>query len=119
MALNRWLKRLYRAIQPGVVRGRKGCLDTRGQRTHVIILDGTMSTLKPGCESNAGLTYKLLMEAGDPTLSLYYEAGLQWQDWRSTRDVISGRGINRQLRRAYGHLAQRYRPGDRIVLLGY
>ncbi len=31
----------------------------RGQTIHVIILDGTMSSLDPGCETNAGLTYKL------------------------------------------------------------
>jgi uncharacterized protein (DUF2235 family) len=30
-----------------------------------------------------------------------------------------GRGINRQIRRAYGYLASRYHPGDRIYLLGY
>ena len=33
-----------------------------------------MSTLEPGDETNAGLTYKLLCEAR-PALSLYYEAG--------------------------------------------
>jgi uncharacterized protein (DUF2235 family) len=30
-----------------------------------------------------------------------------------------GRGINRQIRRAYGYLASRYRPGDKIFLFGY
>ncbi|MEL7281804.1 MAG: DUF2235 domain-containing protein [Pseudomonadota bacterium] len=119
MALRSLLKRLYRTINPGQARGRKGFAATRGQRTHVIILDGTMSTLSPGCESNAGLTYRLLEEAADPRVSIYYEAGLQWQDWRSTRDVIAGRGINRQIRRAYGYLASRYHPGDRIILMGY
>nr|WP_259400516.1 DUF2235 domain-containing protein [Roseovarius sp. SCSIO 43702] len=87
--------------------------------THVIILDGTMSTLAPGDESNAGLSYKLLDDVGDLWLSVYYEAGLQWRDWRSTRDVITGGGINRQIRRAYGHLASRYRPGDRVFLFGF
>ncbi|MEC3863190.1 DUF2235 domain-containing protein [Mesobacterium sp. TK19101] len=89
----------------------------RGQRDHVIILDGTMSSLKPGEETNAGLTYRLLQEV--PGLSLFYEAGVQWDSWRSTPDVIMGRGINRQIRRAYGFLASRYRPGDRIFLMGY
>ena len=91
----------------------------RGQVTHVIILDGTMSSLSPGCESNAGLSYKLLSGLGRAELSLYYEAGLQWQDWRTTPDVMMGRGINRQIRRAYGYLASRYKAGDRIFLLGY
>lgn len=92
-------------------------LARRGPSDHVIILDGTMSSLKPGNETNAGLTYRLLKEAKVP--SLYYEAGVQWLNWRATPDVMMGRGINRQIRRAYGYLASRYRPGDRIFLLGY
>ncbi|WP_102224417.1 DUF2235 domain-containing protein [Acidimangrovimonas sediminis] len=87
---------------------------------HVVILDGTLSTLDAGMETNAGLAYKLLSElTPSPRLSLYYEAGIQWQSWRQSADVISGRGINRQIRRAYGFLASRYRPGDRIFLFGY
>jgi uncharacterized protein (DUF2235 family) len=86
----------------------------------VIILDGTMSTLEPGWETNAGLTYKLLLEEGrSARLSLYYEAGVQWRSWRHTMDIITGAGINRQIRRTYGFLASRYRPGDRIFLFGY
>lgn len=90
----------------------------RGPQTHVIILDGTLSTLEPGYETNAGMTYRLCREMG-ARASLFYEAGVQWRDWRSTPDVIMGRGINRQIRRAYGYLASRYRPGDRIFLIGY
>ncbi|WP_417208092.1 DUF2235 domain-containing protein [Antarctobacter sp.] len=89
----------------------------RGPVDHVIILDGTMSSLKPGSETNAGLTYLLLKEKGHA--SLFYEAGVQWTDWATTPDVALGRGINRQIRRAYGYLASRYRPGDRIFLMGY
>ncbi len=33
--------------------------------------------------------------------------------------MIEGRGINRQIRRAYGWLASHYRPGDQIFLIGY
>jgi len=92
----------------------------RGRVDHVIILDGTMSTLTDGRETNAGLFYKLLCEIAPAShLSLFYEAGVQWQEWRSFRDVITGRGINRQIRRAYGFLASRYHPGDRIFLIGY
>ncbi len=93
---------------------------TRGPAIHVIILDGTMSSLEPGQETNAGLTFKLLKEAGRrANLTLYYEAGIQWRDWKSTLDVMMGRGINRQIERAYGVLASRYRPGDQIILVGY
>ena len=90
----------------------------RGARTHVIVLDGTMSSLEPGRETNAGITYKLLREMNGQ-LSVFYEAGIQWQDWKTTTHVMMGRGINRQIRRAYGFLASRYRPGDRIFLFGY
>ena len=90
----------------------------RGTVTHLIILDGTMSSLEPGTETNAGLTYKLAAEMGSK-ISIYYEPGLQWIDWRSARDVLMGRGINRQIKRAYGYLASRYHPGDQIYLMGY
>lgn len=92
----------------------------RGAVDHVVILDGTMSTLVPGQETNAGLTYRLLRElTPSARLSVYYEAGIQWRSWREAKDVLEGRGINRQIRRAYGFLASRYHPGDRIFLFGY
>ncbi|SFA85284.1 Uncharacterized alpha/beta hydrolase domain [Poseidonocella pacifica] len=90
----------------------------RGPVDHVIILDGTMSSLEEGHETNAGQAYRLLSSVG-LSVSVYYEPGVQWQDWRGTPDVLMGRGINRQIRRAYGYLASRYRPGDRIFLIGY
>ncbi len=90
----------------------------RGPQTHVIILDGTMSTLEPGFETHAGALYKLCREMG-AGVSVFYEAGVQWPNWRRTPDVMMGRGINRQIRRAYGYLASRYRPGDTIYLFGY
>jgi len=99
------------APEPGRVRGRVD---------HVIILDGTMSSLEPGQESNAGLTYRLLAEGGPKVhRTLYYQPGLQWQGWRRGMDIVQGRGINRLIMRAYGHLASHYRDGDRIFLLGY
>lgn len=115
----KWTKALYGLLRPGKRQGQSRHARSRGPVTHVLILDGTMSSLTEGCESNAGLTYKLLSEVSGPALSVYYEAGLQWEDWRKTLDVLMGRGINRQIRRAYGYLASRYRPGDRIVLMGY
>jgi uncharacterized protein (DUF2235 family) len=90
----------------------------RGPRSHVIILDGTMSTLEPGYETHAGAAFRLCCEMG-AEVSVFYEAGVQWRSWRRTVDVLMGRGINRQIRRAYGYLASRYRPGDRIFLIGY
>ncbi|MFL2785608.1 MAG: DUF2235 domain-containing protein [Paracoccaceae bacterium] len=91
---------------------------SRGQKTHVIILDGTLSSFEPGYESNAGLLAKLLDELG-PSINVYYRPGLQWHSWRSIRNVLFGGGLDQQIRDTYGALATRYRPEDRIFLFGY
>lgn len=97
-----------------------GGLRHRGPATHVIILDGTRSSLEFGCETNAGITFKLLTEASqNANMTVYYEAGIQWRDWAGTWDVMTGKGINRQIKRAYGVLSSRYRDGDKIILVGY
>ena len=93
---------------------------TRDPINHVILLDGTMSSLDEGEETSVGLIYKdLASVAADGNLRLFYEGGAQWHDWSATLTIIEGRGINRQIRRAYGWLASRYRTGDRIFLIGY
>lgn len=92
----------------------------RGFVDHVIILDGTFSTLEMGMETNAGITFQLLKEKGVAgRRTVYYEPGLQWEGWRHVAAVAQGRGISPQIRRAYGFLASHYRPGDRIFLFGY
>jgi uncharacterized protein (DUF2235 family) len=106
-----WIGRPLRSVHSGETK-------SRGRRTHVIILDGTMSSLEPGYETHAGATYRLCAEMG-ADVSVFYEAGVQWRSWRGTTNVLIGKGINRQIRRAYGYLASRYRPGDRIFLIGY
>jgi len=87
---------------------------------HVVIIDGTLSSLGDGLESNAGLTYKLMQEmAPRAKISVTYERGIQWCNFASLVDVIAGRGLTRQIRRVYGSVAARYRPGDRIFLFGF
>ena len=118
MRLNRLLRRLLRLEARAEAHSPEP--KRRGRVDHVIVLDGTMSSLDRGNETNAGITYRLLEERGRIAgMSLYYEAGIQWEDWRRAPDVILGRGINRQIRRAYGFLASRYREGDRIFLFGF
>lgn len=118
--LNR-LRSLFRRTPPAIAQGGEGADHVhRGAVDHIIILDGTLSSLEQGYESNAGLAFKLLAESGKHlTRKLYYEEGVQWVDWAQIADVAQGRGINRQIRRAYGVLASHYHPGDRIFLLGY
>lgn len=114
--LREWLLRLFGREH----RAEEGPPRSRGRATHVIILDGTMSSLDEGRETNAGLTFKLLREVGHgANLTVHYEAGIQWRDWSGTYGLLTGRGINRQIERAYGVLASRYHPGDKIVLIGY
>ena len=118
MALSRLSKRLFGWLWRAERHAQSPEIFTRGPRIHVIILDGTLSTLERGHETHAGVTYRLCREIGG-NVSVYYEAGVQWHSWRGTLDVSMGRGINRQIRRAYGYLASRYRPGDKIFLFGY
>ena len=118
MRLEKLAERLIGWIKPGFWSGHSPVRASRGPLVHIIILDGTLSTLTPGEETNAGLTYRLLAQMGVP-VSLYYEAGVQMAEWHHAPDVLMGRGINRQIRRAYGYLASRYRPGDKVFLFGY
>ncbi len=93
---------------------------TRGVVDHIIVLDGTFSSLDPGQETNIGLIFKLLTEGGQRAQrNVYYEPGLQWEGWRHGWSIIQGHGFNLLIRRAYGWLASHYRPGDRIFLFGY
>lgn len=97
-----------------------GARRKRGGHSLVVILDGTLSSLDTGRSTNAGRIFKLLLDLppGERP-SVFYEEGIQWTEWRTLRDVITGTGINPQIRRAYDFLASRYRPGDRIYLFGY
>ena len=89
-------------------------------RTHIFIVDGTLSRIAPGQETNAGLFYKLL--AGMPAsrdMTLGYDPGIQGKGFRKWVDVASGYGINRSILAGYTTLSRRYRPGDKIMLLGF
>lgn len=90
-------------------------------RVHVILMDGTLSRLTPGYETNVGLTYKLLKndEKLRGQVNIYYQPGLQWRDWANAHHLAIGRGINDQIKGAFGWLSTRYRPGDQIYMLGY
>ncbi|MFT3689747.1 DUF2235 domain-containing protein [Paenirhodobacter sp.] len=103
-------RRIPEAAPP--VRRRRGPVD------HVILLDGTMGSLTPSGLTSIGLIYEFL-RLHVPRGSHYYGAGMQFHEWRDLRDLWFGWGVNAQIQRAYGWLATRYRPGDRIYLIGY
>jgi uncharacterized protein (DUF2235 family) len=93
---------------------------SRGIVDHVIILDGTMSTLEAGKQSNAGLLFHLLTDGGARRQrDVYYEPGQQWEGWRHGMKIVHGQGVNPQILRAYGWLCSHYTAGDRIFLFGY
>jgi len=107
----RW--RGYRSAAPRLAAIRPPC-------THVVLLDGTMSSLRHGHETNIGLAYRLLQDLPDSAnVSLYYEPGIQWRGWSRATEVMAGIGLNRQIKRAYAFLALTYRPRDTIILLGF
>jgi uncharacterized protein (DUF2235 family) len=94
----------------------------RASLTHVIIIDGTMSALRPGIETNAGQAYKLIKGSLTKNTILHYFPGIQLQSDKflsSCWAIITGNGINLQIMKAYGALASRYQYGDQIILIGY
>lgn len=93
---------------------------SRPARTHVFIVDGTLSTFGEGSETNAGLLYRLLRDQGplkDQTFG--YDSGVQGHGLTKWLDVAMGKGINDSILTGYATLASRYRPGDRVMLFGY
>lgn len=92
----------------------------RPPQTHIIIVDGTLSRLSDGHETNAGLLYKLLLETGSgATQTVGYDRGVQGSGVMKWVHVAAGSTINQSILSGYATLASRYRPGDRIMLFGY
>ncbi len=92
----------------------------RPTKTHVIIIDGTLSRLSDGHETNAGLLYKLLLDAGPTAVqTVGYDPGVQGSGSRKWINILAGTTINASIMSAYSILCTRYRPGDRIMLFGY
>lgn len=88
--------------------------------THVYIIDGTMSRLVPGEETNTGLLYRLLEELGPRRgQTVGYHPGVQGEGVGKWLSIAAGAGINLAITEAYAALAARYRAGDRIMLFGF
>ncbi len=91
----------------------------RKPTTHIVIMDGTLSRLDPGMETNAGLLYKLLHEQNRDDLDIYYHRGINGNGAAKWLAVAAGIGMNTMICAAYSHLSRHYRPGDRIMLFGF
>ncbi|MEM7496812.1 MAG: DUF2235 domain-containing protein [Pseudomonadota bacterium] len=92
----------------------------RQARNLVFISDGTLSSDEPGARSNAGILAGLLGELG-PTARqcVLYDRGVQGRGIERWVNAATGLGLDYSIRDGYAFLASRYRPGDRIFLLGY
>ena len=89
-------------------------------RTHVVIIDGTLSRLVEGEETNAGLLYKLLSELLPRTdLLVNYHPGIQGTGFRKWVNIAAGVGINLTICSGYSALSRAYAPGDKILLFGF
>ncbi len=89
-------------------------------RDLIYIIDGTLSVLDEGLETNAGLLFKLLAEhAPSRTRQLAYHPGVQGEGSRRWLRAAVGLGVNDAILHGYGFLASRYTPGDRIFLFGF
>ena len=89
-------------------------------QTHVVIIDGTLSRLHVGEETNAGILYKLLQEMLPRTdLSVNYHPGIQGSGFRKWVNIAAGVGINLTICSGYSALSRRYQPGDKILLFGF
>ena len=89
-------------------------------RTHVVIIDGTLSRLVEGEETNAGLLYKLLSELLPRIdLRVTYHPGIQGSGFRKWFNIAAGVGINLSICSGYSALSRAYAPGDKILLFGF
>lgn len=91
--------------------------------THVILIDGTFASLAEGRRSSVGRIHRMLTGGYGPTngdlMRVFYAQGQQWNRWRTIPELAMGRGLTLRIIDAYGWLASRYRPGDRVYMFGY
>ena len=84
------------------------------------MIDGTLSRLEPGYETNIGLLYRLLQELGPNWYqTVGYDSGIQGKGFRKWLNVAAGIGINKSICAGYSTLCSKYRSGDKIMLFGY
>ena len=98
------------------------CGTAQRRALHVVVMDGTLSSLEPGFEINAGLAYQLLKRNAGPGVILHYQPGLQFDQSNflaSVWSVSTGSGLDWQFQKVYSALASRYQLGDEIILIGY
>lgn len=95
----------------------------RSNLIHVILIDGTFASLDDGKRSSIGHIHALLRGKYGPfdraRLRIHYASGQQWNSWRTVPELMMGQGLSMRITQAYAWLAEGYRPGDQIFLMGY
>ena len=124
MSLWHWVKSKIWQNRFGQIVENTGATSAAAPRrtVHVVVMDGTLSSLEQGFETNAGLAYQLLKRGAGPGVILHYQPGLQFDRSNllaSAWSVVTGSGLDLQIQQGYGALASRYQPGDEIFLIGY
>ena len=124
MSLWHWIKSKIWQNRFGQVVDNAGFASATAPRrtVHVVVMDGMLSSLEEGFETNAGLAYQLLKRNAGPGVTLYYQPGLQFDRGNllaSAWSVLTSSGLDLQIQQVYGALASRYQPGDEIFLIGY
>ena len=124
MSLWHWVKSKIWQNRFGQIVENTGATSAAAPRrtVHVVVMDGTLSLLEQGFETNAGLAYQLLKRGAGPGVILHYQPGLQFDRSNllaSAWSVVTGSGLDLQIQQVYGALASRYQPGDEIFLIGY
>lgn len=84
---------------------------------HIVLMDGTLATLGGPRATHIWTIRRLVRRAGP--VRVHYARGVNWDDWKGVRSVITGRGIEDRIAAAYGWLASSWRPGDPIFVFGY
>jgi uncharacterized protein (DUF2235 family) len=73
---------------------------------HVVVMDGTLSSLEEGFETNVGLAYRLLKRNAGPGVTLHYQPGLQFDRGdllASAWSVLTGSGLICKFSRSTAH----------------
>lgn len=85
-------------------------------------MDGTFASLTEGRGSSIARIHAMLSgEVGGlpGQVQLHYAPGQQWAAWRTLPDLVSGATLDRNIRLAYGWLAQNWKPGIPLYFFGY
>ena len=113
MSLWHWVKSKIWQNRFGQIVENTGATSAAAPRrtVHVVVMDGTLSSLEQGFETNAGLAYQFLKRGAGPGVILHYQPGLQF-DRSNLLGIRLVRGDGQRFR--YPNSAGLWRSGEPI-----